>query len=101
MKTLQRRHGQERLTARAGDDGLGERRTVDALVQAAVRPGAQRGRHQVVVARFRQAEDRSVTGLDEAAGQLDAVGLPVLAEAKARDHHVGTDHLLELGRLFG
>jgi hypothetical protein len=55
----------------------------------------------VVVARFRQAEDCTVPGIDEAAGQLDAVGLPVVAEAKARDHHVGTDDLLEFGRLFG
>ena len=73
---------------------LHKRRAVDALVQTTVRPGPQRGRHQVVVARVGQAEHRSVPGLDEPPGQLDAVGFPVVAESKARDHDVGVDDLL-------
>ena len=101
MQALQRGAGQERLSAGRGEHRLYERRAVDALVQAAVRAGAQRGRHQVVVARFGQTQHRSVAGLDEPTGQLDAVGLPVVAEAKARDHHVGVDDLLQVGRLGG
>ena len=99
MQALQRGAGQERLSAGRGEHRLDERRAVDALVEAAVRAGAQRGRHQVVVARLGQAEHRSVAGLDEPAGQLDAVGFSVVAEAKARDHDVGVDDLLQVGRL--
>ena len=83
------RCGQQRLAEGRREHRLHERLAVDALVQATVGACAQRGRHQMVVPRLGQTQHRTMPGLDEPAGQLHAVGLAVVTEAKARYDHVG------------